>query len=142
VGHYADEQFPTIAISGRQTYHWHTRSKTGKAPQLHAAAPGVFVAINATDANRIGLLDGDRVRIVSRRGSIVAPAKVGDVVPPGVVFVPFHYGDLGEEHAANNLTPQVWDPVSQQPMQKLAAVRIERIETTTSRAWWQVEESR
>jgi ferredoxin-nitrate reductase len=137
-----DEQFPTIAISGRQTYHWHTRSKTGKAPQLHAAAPGVFVAINPTDANRIGLLDGDRVRIVSRRGSIIAPAKVGDVVPPGVVFVPFHYGDLGEEHAANNLTPQVWDPVSQQPMQKLAAVRIERIETTTSRAWWQVEESR
>ena len=137
-----DEQFPTIAISGRQTYHWHTRSKTGKAPQLHAAAPGVFVALNAADANRLGVLDGDRVRIVSRRGSMVAPAKVGDVVPPGVVFVPFHYGDLGEEHAANSLTPQVWDPVSQQPVQKVAAVRIERIETTTSRAWWQVEESR
>src|SRR4029450_1470048 len=116
-----DEQFPTIAISGRQTYHWHTRSKTGKAPQLHAAAPGVFVAINATDANRIGLLDGDRVRSGSRRGSIIAPAKVGDVVPPGVVFVPFHYGDLGEEHAANNLTPDVSDPVSKQPVQKVAA---------------------
>jgi anaerobic selenocysteine-containing dehydrogenase len=63
----------------------------------------VFVALNATDANRLGVLDGDRVRIVSRRGSMVAPAKVGDVVPPGVVFVPFQYGDLGEEHAAKAL---------------------------------------
>ena len=136
-----DEQFPTIAISGRQAYHWHTRTKTGKAPQLHEAAPAVFVAINAADADQRGILDGDRVRIVSRRGSVVAPAKVGDVVPPGVVFVPFHYGDIGEEHAANSLTPEVSDPVSKQPVQKVVAVRIERIETTTSRAWWQAEES-
>jgi ferredoxin-nitrate reductase len=63
-------------------------------------------------------LDGDHVRIVSRRGSVVAPAKVGDVVPPGVVFVPFHYGDLGEEHAANSLTPDVSDPVSKQQFRK------------------------
>ena len=137
-----DEQFPLIAISGRQTYHWHTRTKTGKAPRLHDAAPGAFVAVNEADANRLGVLDGDPIRVVSRRGSVVAPAKVGDVVPPGVVFVPFHYGDLGEERAANNLMPQTWDPVSKQPVQKFAAVRIEPIETTAARAWWQMEESR
>jgi ferredoxin-nitrate reductase len=137
-----DEQFPAIAISGRQAYHWHTRTKTAKAPQLHEAAPGVFVAINEADATRLGILDGDRVRIVSRRGSVVAPAKVGDVVPSGVVFVPFHYGDLGEEHAANGLTPEVSDPVSKQPVQKVVAVRVERIETAVSRTWWQAEESR
>ncbi len=100
------------------------------------------MAVNGADANRVGVTDGDRVRIVSRRGSIVAPAKVGDVVPPGVVFVPFHYGDLGEEQAANSLTPQTWDPVSKQPVQKIAAVRIERLEMTASPAWWQREESR
>jgi anaerobic selenocysteine-containing dehydrogenase len=77
-----------------------------------------------------------------RVGSIVAPAKVGDVVPPGVVFVRFHYGDLGEQHAANRLTPQTWDPVSKQPVQKIAAVRIERIEMTTRRTGWQTEASR
>jgi ferredoxin-nitrate reductase len=137
-----DEQFPIVAISGRQTYHWHTRTKTGKAPQLHDAAPGVFVAINGADADRLGVTDGDRVRVVSRRGSVVAPAKVGDVVPAGVVFVPFHYGDLGEDHAANSLMPQTWDPVSKQPVQKFAAVRIEPIETAPSRAWWQREASR
>jgi anaerobic selenocysteine-containing dehydrogenase len=100
------------------------------------------VAVNAADANRIGILDGDHVRLVSRRGSLVAPAKVGDVVPPGVVFVPFHYGELGEEHAANSLMPQASDPVSKQPVQKFAAVRLERLTTTTGRAWWQLEESR
>jgi anaerobic selenocysteine-containing dehydrogenase len=137
-----DDQFPLIAISGRQAYHWHTRTKTGKAPQLNEAAPEVFVSINDADASRLGVLDGDRVRIVSRRGSVVAPAKVGDVVPAGVVFVPFHYGDLGEEHAANNLMPPTWDPVSKQPVQKIAAVRIEPVETTTARSWWQLEETR
>jgi ferredoxin-nitrate reductase len=137
-----DDQFPLVAISGRQAYHWHTRTKTGKAPQLNEAAPDVFVAVNETDANRMGVLDGDRVRIVSRRGSVLAPAKVGDVVPPGVVFVPFHYGDLGEQHAANSLMPSMWDPVSQQPVQKFAAVRLERIETAAARAWWQLEEAR
>jgi ferredoxin-nitrate reductase len=137
-----DEQFPLIAISGRQAYHWHTRTKTGKAPQLNAAAPDVFVALNEADANRLRVLDGDRVRVVSRRGSVVAPAKVGDIVPVGVVFIPFHYGDLGEEHAANNLMPQTWDPASKQPVQKFAAVRIELIETTTARSWWQLEETR
>jgi predicted molibdopterin-dependent oxidoreductase YjgC len=137
-----DEQFPLIAISGRQAYHWHTRTKTNKAPQLHDAAPGVFVALNDADAKRLSVLDGDAVRIVSRRGSVVAPAKVGSVVPAGVVFVPFHYGDLGEEQAANNLMPQTWDPVSKQPVQKMAAVRLEPLETTATRRWWQLEETR
>ena len=137
-----EDQFPLVAISGRQAYHWHTRTKTAKAPHLNAAAPGVFVAVNESDAGRAGILDGDRVRLVSRRGSVVAPAKVGTLVPPGVVFVPFHYGDLGEEHAANALTASLWDPVSKQPVQKAAAVRLEPVETTATRAWWQLEDAR
>jgi predicted molibdopterin-dependent oxidoreductase YjgC len=134
-----DEAFPLIAISGRQVYHWHTRTKTGKAPALHDAAPGPFAAINTADAERAGISDGDSVRVVSRRGAVLVPAKVGDIVPAGVVFVPFHYGDLGEEHAANNLMPKTWDPVSKQPVQKAAAVRLERSTATADPAWWQGE---
>jgi predicted molibdopterin-dependent oxidoreductase YjgC len=52
------------------------------------------------------------VRVRSRRGAVTAPIKVGDVVPRGVVFVPFHFGDLGEDSAANNLTSTLEDPVS------------------------------
>src|SRR5690348_2603306 len=89
-----DEEFPLIATSGRQVYHWHTRTKTAKAPLLQDAAPRVFVSVNSVDAERLGIRDGDQVRVVSRRGSVNGPAKVGDVVAPGVVFVPFHYGEL------------------------------------------------
>jgi predicted molibdopterin-dependent oxidoreductase YjgC len=133
----ADDEFPLIAISGRQVYHWHTRTKTGKAPALHEASPSVFVSISRHDADVLGISDGDSVRIASRRGAIVAPAKVGDVVSAGVVFIPFHYGELGADHAANNLMSKTWDPVSKQPIQKMAAVRMEKIDTTLERPWWQ-----
>jgi ferredoxin-nitrate reductase len=132
-----DDAFPMIAISGRQVYHWHTRTKTGKARALHDAAPSVFVSVSRHDASRLGISDGDSVRIVSRRGAMVAPAKVGDVVSAGVVFIPFHYGELGEEHAANNLMPKMWDPASKQPIQKIAAVRIERLQPAVENRWWQ-----
>jgi ferredoxin-nitrate reductase len=132
-----DDEFPLIAISGRQVYHWHTRTKTGKAPALHDAAPSVFVSVSHEDAGRLGIADGDQVRVVSRRGMVVAPAKVGDVVAAGVVFIPFHYGELGEDHAANNLMPKMWDPVSKQPIQKMAAVRLERLAASEEARWWQ-----
>jgi len=76
------------------------------------------------------------VRVVSRRGSVTAPAKVGEVVAPGVAFLPFHYGELGRDHAANELMPQAADPVSKQPIQKIAAVRVERAGEAAEEAWW------
>jgi anaerobic selenocysteine-containing dehydrogenase len=76
------------------------------------------------------------VRIVSRRGAVVAPAKVGNNIAAGVVFIPFHYGELGADHSPNNLMPKAWDPVSKQPVQKSAAVRIERLSSTEGGAWW------
>jgi predicted molibdopterin-dependent oxidoreductase YjgC len=124
-----DEEYPFTAITGRLVYHWHTRTKTNKAPMLHEAAPDVFVSVNADDAAALVVEDGDVVRVRSRRGAVTAPIKVGDVVPRGVVFVPFHFGDLGEDSAANNLTSTLEDPVSKQPTQKIAAVRIERVRT-------------
>jgi ferredoxin-nitrate reductase len=129
-----DEEFPFIAISGRQVYHWHTRTKTAKVTELADAAPRVFVAMLDRDASRLGIEDGDLVRIVARRGQVVAPAKVGDNVPEGVVFVPFHYADLSADASADAVMPDLVDPVSKQPMQKYAAVRIERIEGRDR--WW------
>jgi ferredoxin-nitrate reductase len=131
----ADDEFPLIALSGRQVYHWHTRTKTAKAPALVEAAPRTFIAINEQDAIRLGVSDGDAVRLVSRRGTVNGPAKVGQVVAAGVVFVPFHYGELNAETAANDLMPMHWDPVSNQPMQKIAAVRLERADGPPDR-WW------
>lgn len=130
-----DEEFPLMAISGRQIYHWHTRTKTSKSPQLQAGSPGVFIELHREDAKRLEIADGDMVRVISRRGMVEGPAKVGDVAARGVVFVPFHYGDLETNTAANNFTIRAWDPASKQPIQKVAAVRVER-SGKKSYAWW------
>jgi anaerobic selenocysteine-containing dehydrogenase len=131
-----DDDFPMIATSGRQVYHWHTRTKTAKARALADAAPGAFVAVNSADARSLGIADGDAVRVVSRRGTVEAPAKVGDVVAPGVVFIPFHYGELGAHSSPNRLMAKAWDPVSKQPVQKYAAVRLERVGPAEESPWW------
>jgi len=130
-----DDEYPLIAVAGRQVYHWHTRTKTMKAPLLADAAPRAFVAVNIADAADLGVEDGDQVRVVSRRGSVTAPAKIGDVVARGVLFIPFHFGQLDGGTAANDLMPKAWDPVSAQPIQKFAAVRLERASGRRD-AWW------
>jgi anaerobic selenocysteine-containing dehydrogenase len=115
------EEYPLVLTTGRTVYHFHTRTKTGRAPELNAAAPHVWAELSADDAGALGVGDGDLVRIESPRGAIEAPVRVAPV-RPGVVFVPFHYGD----HAANELTLTAWDPVSKQPIYKVAAIRVTR----------------
>jgi len=131
-----DRKYPLTAITGRQVYHWHTRTKTMKAPLLRDAAPGVFVAMNRTDAKRLGIADGDIVRVISRRAKVEGPARVGDVVARGTVFIPFHYGELDGDAAANNLMAKTHDAVSKQPVQKSAAVRVEKVRSADGRTWW------
>ncbi|MFL5561712.1 MAG: molybdopterin oxidoreductase family protein, partial [Gemmatimonadaceae bacterium] len=135
-----DDDFPMIVVSGRQVYHWHTRTKTAKAPLLADAAPRAFIGVNERDAKRLGIGDGDRVRVTSRRGSVEGPAKVGDIVAAGVIFIPFHYGQLEGGTTVNDLMPKAWDPVSKQPIQKFAAARIERVRGTRD-AWWTDDEA-
>jgi len=131
-----DREYPFTAISGRQVYHWHTRTKTMKSPVLASAAPGVFVSINKADAKRLGINDGDIVRVTSRRACVEAPARVGNLVPRKTVFVPFHYGRLDRNESANNLMAKSHDAVSKQPVQKSAAVRVEKVRSADGRTWW------
>jgi ferredoxin-nitrate reductase len=122
-----DEDFPLLLNTGRTVYHFHTRTKTGRARELNAAAPEVWLELSPSDAEELGLTEGEVARVESRRGGIRAPVRIRDI-RPGVVFVPFHYGywdaDKGHERAANELTVTTWDPVSKQPIFKTAAVRV------------------
>jgi anaerobic selenocysteine-containing dehydrogenase len=126
------DEFPLLLNTGRTIFHFHTRTKTGRARELQAAAPDVWVELSEHDAEALGVHENDPVRVVSPRGEIRGPARVTGA-RPGMVFVPFHYGywDRGGgdcDRAANELTITAWDPVSKQPMFKAAAVRVERIE--------------
>ena len=102
---------------------------TGRAPELEHAAPEVWVEVNAVDAARTGVHDGDLVEIASPRGAITATVRIAGI-RRGVLFVPFHYGywdaddDAGHHRAANELTITDWDPASKQPIFKLGAASL------------------
>ncbi|WP_019143074.1 molybdopterin oxidoreductase family protein [Noviherbaspirillum massiliense] len=86
-----DEEYPFFLTTGRQVYHFHTRTKTGRSQPLVDAAPDDYVQISGQDAQRLTLSEGDWVRLTSRRGMLEARAKIGDI-GAGEIFVPFHYG--------------------------------------------------
>jgi ferredoxin-nitrate reductase len=129
------EEYPFSYTTGRTIYHFHTRTKTARAPRLQGAAPDVWVEISPPDAERLGVGEGDVVSVESPRGRLEARARVSGI-KEGVVFVPFHYGYFdapGEEspdghpRAANELTLTEWDPASKQPLYKVGAVRVTKI---------------
>lgn len=125
-----DAQYPLLLTTGRLVYHFHTRTKTGRTPELQAAAPEVFVQLSMQDAAEHNIVDGDMVEIETRRGHVRAAARVGDI-EIGHVFLPFHYGywddGTGHARAANELTLTEYDPVSKQPHFKYAAARIKKV---------------
>lgn len=127
--------FPLQLITGRTLYHFHTRTKTGRAPELQSAAPEVWVEISTADAGTHGVSEGDIVDITTPRGTVRAQARVSGI-RRGVVFLPFHYGywdtadgkePAGHGRAANELTITDWDAASKQPVFKTAAARLVRV---------------
>jgi ferredoxin-nitrate reductase len=136
------EDFPLLLTTGRSVYHFHTRTKTARAPELEAAAPDVWVELAPSDAEHLGVEEGDMVAVESPRGRIEAAARLTGI-KEGVVFVPFHYGywdepegsePNGRPRAANELTITRWDPVSKQPLYKVGAVRVEKVAARTEAA--------
>ena len=125
-----DAEFPLQLDTGRSVYHFHTRTKTGRAPELQAAAPDVWAELSSADADALGVSEGDAVDVVTRRGRVRAPVRITGI-RPGVVFLPFHYGywdaaGAAPHRAANEITQPAIDPCSKQPIYKTAACRIER----------------
>ena len=129
-----DDDYPFALITGRTLYQFHTRTKTGRTPQLNAAAPRVWVEISPQDALHQGIVDGDVLAISSPRGTLHAQARITGI-RSGVLFLPFHYGywdtdpaAAGEhDRAANELTVTDWDPASKQPIFKTAAATVARV---------------
>ena len=115
-----DPEFPLIMTTGRTYFHWHTRTMTKRVAVLQREVPEPYVEISPEDAMEHGIRDGTRILLESRHGRIEARARVSDIVPKGVVFVPFHFG----EAAANALVGEEKDPDSGIPAYKVVAVRI------------------
>ncbi len=120
-----DQDYPFCLNTGRLQHQWHTLTKTGRVARLNRLDPGPFVEIHPEDAEALGVVDGDRLEVASRRGRAVLPAVVTDRVRPGDCFAPFHWNDLfGEYLSINAVTSDAVDPVSFQPELKVCAVAL------------------
>jgi formate dehydrogenase alpha subunit len=118
-----DDEYPYLLTTGRRYAHYHTRTMTGNCPTLHKEFPTPFAQVSYADAAKLGLKDGDLARVTSRRGEVVTPVRPGDVVPPGSIFMDFHFMEANP----NVLLGTSLDPVSKTPDYKVCAVRMEAL---------------
>ncbi|MBL8211286.1 MAG: molybdopterin-dependent oxidoreductase [Bryobacterales bacterium] len=119
-----DAQYPFWLNTGRVVEHWHTGSLTRRIPVLHQAVPRSYAELHPADAKRLNVRNGDRVRLTSRRGSLVLTAQIDGRGRPaeGQVFVPF----FDESILINELTLDAFCPISRQPDYKKCAVKVEK----------------
>jgi formate dehydrogenase alpha subunit len=117
-----DKQYPLVLTTGRNMYQFHTGTMTRKTRGLNEMKGEEEVEINPQDAEGLGIADGDKVRVSSRRGKVTAKARVTGNSPEGVIFMTFHYA----ESATNLLTNPALDPVAKIPELKVCAVKVEK----------------
>jgi len=115
-----DETYPFILTTGRILFHWHGGTISRHSPGLAEIRPEAEIEINPEDAERLNCSEGDLVELTSRRGKLIAKAKVTDKSPEGVLFMTFHF----KEAAVNLLTVDALDPVAKIPELKVCAAAI------------------
>jgi formate dehydrogenase alpha subunit len=123
-GELPDDDYPLVLSTGRVLYHWHGGDLTRRVSGLERAYPLVELSMNPNDALSLGLFDGERVRIVARRGETTAQLAVTGAQREGEVFLPFVSLD---GTTANLLTNDVYEPRVRTPEYKACAVRVERL---------------
>jgi assimilatory nitrate reductase catalytic subunit len=126
-----DSAFPLYLTTGRVMLHYQSGAQTRRVESLREAVPEAFVEIHPDAAAGAGVKDGDAVRVVTRRGSVVCRARIARSIRFDTIFMPFHFAAAGR---ANLLTNDAVDSVSKIPEFKIAAARIERAETAPADA--------
>ncbi|MBT5828986.1 MAG: molybdopterin-dependent oxidoreductase, partial [Candidatus Latescibacteria bacterium] len=136
-----ENKFPFWLGLGIVYEHFHT-AKTIQGPTTQKLVPEQYVEVNVDDAERWGLEDGERVRLVTRRSSYEARVSIGtssivrparNEVPPGYLFSPWNLSVADSADPKKNkwlvnaVSHRAWDPVSGQADYKKIAARIEKI---------------
>jgi formate dehydrogenase major subunit/formate dehydrogenase alpha subunit len=119
-----DDDYPFLLTTGRTGFHWHTGTMTRRTHLLDREERQPFVELHPDDAARLGIHHHQQVQVASRRGTVLAQARVTEVVMPGVIFMPFHFS----EGAANALTLNLLDPESHIPEYKVCAAAVRSVE--------------
>ncbi|GAB3858033.1 hypothetical protein GCM10029963_57020 [Micromonospora andamanensis] len=115
--------YPLYFTTGRVLAQYQSGTQTRRVAALRRAAPEAFVELHPDLAERLGVADGEPVRVLSRRGEFQAPARLSPGIRPDTVFAPFHWGGRAR---ANSVTNDAVDPISGMPEFKICAVRVEK----------------
>jgi len=116
------DDYPVALTTGRILEQWHTMTMTGQVPELVRSAPVPYVELNPEDAKAWDVKNKDKVKISTKRGSLIIEAKVIDRTRRGTIFIPWHW----PESLTNILTIDAVDPGSFEPEYKVAACKVEK----------------
>ena len=119
-----DTAYPFRLTTGRVLQHYLTGNQTRRISVLKKAAPSSFVEISRVTAERLGLKEGVKARLSTRRGVMVLKVRVTEGQEDGTLFVPMHYSGLG---AVNDLTIDALAPLSKMPEFKTCAANLESL---------------
>lgn len=118
-----DDEYPLVLSTGRRLYQYHTRTQTGRCVGLDDLLGEETADISLQDARSMGIEQDEKIQVKSRRGTVTVKARVTHEVPPGMVWMAFHF----RENCANWLTNPAFDPVTLTAEYKACAVRIEKL---------------
>jgi assimilatory nitrate reductase catalytic subunit len=118
-----DAEYPFILTTGRVVSQFLSGTQTRRIGPLLDHYPAPRVELHATLAGRLGIANGDRVTVETRRGAFTAPALVVETIRPDTLFVPYHWPGA---QSINRLTIAAQDPISKIPEYKACAARLHR----------------
>jgi formate dehydrogenase major subunit len=118
-----DAQYPLVLSTGRVLSQYNACAMTGRTEGLEEIEGSSFIELNTDDAAGLGIADGERVSVSSRRGRIETTARVSEKTKPGQTWMPFHFQDGN----SNWLTIAALDHIAKAPEFKVCAVRVEKM---------------
>lgn len=117
------EEYPYMLNSGRMLYHYHSSTMSRRNDSLNAYANKSYVLVHPSDAFKLKVEEGEKVKISSARGELQTYVQISDQVLEGEMFMPFHFS----EARVNRLTRDDLDPMSKIAPFKLSAVKLEKL---------------
>jgi len=118
-----DDGYPFTLLTGSVLYHFGSGTRSSRATRLKKFSPHSWVEISEADAKKLGLDDGEKVKVVSSAGEVATAIEVNGTLQAGMLFMPISF----PESPVNELFGIDLDPRAKTPSFKKCAVRLERI---------------
>jgi formate dehydrogenase major subunit len=118
------KEYPFVLTTGRNLFQYNAATQTGQTPNRHMATTD-FLQLAPGDAERLGITDGEIVRLYSKQGAADLPVRISSTVKPGEVYTTFHCARV----FLNQITTSQRDRYTKTPEYKVTAVNIGKLPT-------------